>query len=40
MKIVTKKDILQGLKRLGLKKGDHILVHTALGSFGKVAGGC
>ncbi len=39
MKIVTKKDILQGLRRLGLKKGDHILVHTALGSFGKVQGG-
>jgi aminoglycoside 3-N-acetyltransferase len=39
MKTITKKDILQGLKRLGIKKGDHLLVHTALGSFGKVAGG-
>jgi aminoglycoside 3-N-acetyltransferase len=39
MKTVTKKDILQGLKRLGIKKGDHILAHTAMGSFGKVAGG-
>lgn len=39
MKAITKRDILQGLKRLGLKKGDHLLVHTALGSFRKVEGG-
>ena len=39
MKTVTKKDIVLGLRKLGLKAGDHILVHTALGSFGKVAGG-
>jgi len=39
MKTITKKDILQGLKRLGIRKGDHLLVHTALGSFGKVQGG-
>ena len=38
MRTLTKKDILQGLKKLGLKRGDHILVHTALGSFGKVEG--
>ena len=39
MKTITKKDILQGLKKLGIKKGDHLLVHTALGSFGKVQNG-
>lgn len=39
MKAITKKDILQGLKRLGIKRGDHLLVHTALGSFGKIQGG-
>ncbi len=38
MKAITKKEILQGLKKLGIKKGDHLLVHTALGSFGKVQG--
>ena len=39
MKTVTKNDILQGFKRLGLKKGDHLLVHTAMSSFGKVEAG-
>ena len=36
---LTKKDIIAGLKRLGLRAGDHVLVHTALGSFGTVTGG-
>lgn len=37
--IVTKEDIIKGLKGLGLKKGDTILVHSSLKSFGYVDGG-
>lgn len=36
---VTKETIKEGLKQLGLKKGDMILVHSSLSSFGYVAGG-
>ncbi|MDY7009427.1 MAG: AAC(3) family N-acetyltransferase [Planctomycetota bacterium] len=36
---VTKKNIIDGLKRLGLRSGDHVLVHVSLSSFGRVAGG-
>ena len=36
---VTKKDIIEKLCRLGLKRGDNIIVHSSLSSFGYVAGG-
>ena len=36
---VKKRDILVGLKKIGLKKGDHVIVHVAMSSFGKVTGG-
>ncbi len=36
---MTKKDIIKGLRTLGLAPGDHVLVHSALSSFGHVAGG-
>lgn len=36
---VTKHDISQGLRKLGLKSGDKILVHSSLSSIGKVDGG-
>ena len=39
MKAVTKKDIIKGLKRLGLEAGDSVMVHSSLSSFGRVAGG-
>ena len=39
MTTVTKKEIIQGLRRMGLKTNDHVLVHSSLGSFGKVSGG-
>ncbi|MCM1288586.1 MAG: AAC(3) family N-acetyltransferase [Clostridium sp.] len=38
-KLVLKKDFLEGFKNLGVKSGDVIIVHTALGSFGYVCGG-
>ncbi len=37
--IITKQDIIDGLKKLGLKAGDDVIVHSALTSFGKVEGG-
>ncbi|MFC1715499.1 AAC(3) family N-acetyltransferase [Candidatus Poribacteria bacterium] len=36
---VTKEDIVAGLQKLGLKKGDNIGVHSSLGAFGYVEGG-
>jgi aminoglycoside 3-N-acetyltransferase len=36
---VTKKNIIDGLRRLGLRSGDHVMVHASLSSFGSVAGG-
>ncbi len=37
--IVKKEEIINGLKKLGLKKGDMILVHSSLSSLGYVEGG-
>lgn len=37
--ILTKEDIVRGLKDSGLRAGHHIFVHTALSSFGHVIGG-
>lgn len=37
--VVTKKDIIDGLKRVGLKAGANVVVHSSLKSFGKVEGG-
>lgn len=36
---VRKEDIEAGLRRLGLKKGDSVGVHSSLSSFGRVEGG-
>jgi len=36
---VTKEDIKRGLRRLGLKRGAAVGVHSSLSSFGYVAGG-
>jgi len=36
---VRKVDIVQRLRRLGLKEGDAVLVHSSLSSFGYVEGG-
>jgi len=37
--VVTKEEIKKGLKALGLKKGDIVMVHSALSSLGTVEGG-
>jgi aminoglycoside 3-N-acetyltransferase len=37
--IVTKDDICLGLRKLGIKAGDSLLVHSSLSSFGHVEGG-
>ena len=37
--MVTSNDIVKGLKTLGLTKGDKVMVHSALSSFGTVKGG-
>ncbi|OFX17171.1 MAG: hypothetical protein A2Z18_02770 [Armatimonadetes bacterium RBG_16_58_9] len=37
--MVTKQDIIEGLRKLGLRDGDLVLVHSSLSSFGKVDGG-
>lgn len=34
-----KEDIKKGLRKLGLKKGDSVIVHSSLSSIGKVEGG-
>jgi len=36
---LSKRDLMAGLARVGLKQGDHVLVHAALSSFGWVRGG-
>lgn len=36
---VTRRDIVQGLDKLGLQGGDTVLVHSSLSSFGIVEGG-
>jgi aminoglycoside 3-N-acetyltransferase len=36
---ITKKEIKDGLRRLGLKKGDTVIVHSSLSSVGQVEGG-
>ena len=38
-KIVLKEDLKEALKSLGLKEGDHVIVHTSLSSMGFVCGG-
>jgi aminoglycoside 3-N-acetyltransferase len=37
--LVTKLDIEDGLKKIGLSKGDVVAVHGSLSSFGRVEGG-
>ena len=36
---VTKEDIITNLSKLGLKRGDHVVVHSSLSRFGYVEGG-
>ena len=38
-KTLTRRDVQAGLQALGLKPGDHVIVHTALTSFGRLADG-
>ena len=38
-KLVLKKDLIEGLHKTGLTKGDHVIVHTSLSSLGFVCGG-
>lgn len=38
-KIVLKQDIAEALAKVGVKKGQHIMVHTSLSSLGFVCGG-
>lgn len=38
-KIVIKKDIVDSLKKIGVKYGQNIIVHTSMKSFGFVCGG-
>ena len=38
-KIDLKKDLISGFEKIGLKKGDNVIVHTSLKSFGFVCGG-
>ena len=37
--MLTKRDIESGLQALGLKRGDCVLLHSALASLGRVEGG-
>ncbi len=37
--VVTKSDIVAGLRSLGLKAGDKVIAHSALSAFGRVKGG-
>ncbi len=39
MSVVTTKDIEKAIKKLGIKSGDIVLVHSSLKSFGTVEGG-
>ncbi len=36
---ITRQDIVQGLRRLGVQEGDILMVHSALSSLGRVEGG-
>ena len=36
---ISKGDLKAGLRRIGLQKGDTVLVHCSLSSFGHVRGG-
>ena len=36
---VSKQDIIDGLRRVGLKRGANVIVHSSLSAFGKVDGG-
>lgn len=38
-KLVLKKDVIEGIKNVGIIKGDTIMVHTSLSSMGFVCGG-
>jgi len=37
--VVTRRDIVEGLGRIGIRPGDRVLVHAAIASFGHVDGG-
>ena len=37
--MVTKNDIINGLVKIGIGKGDTVLIHSSLKSFGRVEGG-
>lgn len=37
--VVSRDDVVAGLRRLGMKPGDKVLVHSSLSSFGRVEGG-
>ena len=39
MKRMTRKELQHGLTLLGVAKGDHIIVHSALNSLGRIKGG-
>lgn len=39
MKVIIKDDIVNELKKIGLKKNDVVMVHTSLKSMGYVCGG-
>ena len=39
MQVITKEDVLDALKRLGIERGDVLMVHTSLRSVGYVCGG-
>ena len=36
---MTQHEITAGLRKIGLKKGDHVLLHSSLASLGQVTGG-
>lgn len=38
-KIILKEDLIEGFKKLGVKEGQSIMVHTSLKSMGFVCGG-
>ncbi len=38
-KVITSGEIVAGLRRLGLRRGDRLVVHSSLSSFGHVEGG-
>ena len=38
IKIVKKEEIIKALKKVGIKKGDIVLVHSALSKLGRIEG--